>query len=184
MLIGLQSQEDGFFSQQQIQAQDYKSGTSFAVHGGMISDFLLFALLMAIIAGHHASWALYQVAICGFLSAIVSSFLHKSYETGGIRVPNWAAHDGILTEAAITHWIYATVGITLILLYYFCTPHLGAAEVYFMTLMLVVHVIFGVIQPAIVAGDDVFGKNIFPTVLAAFVLLSAACWFTVHYHTI
>lgn len=173
VLEGLLSYRDMFFSTAQMERRGYAVGTPFLKHGGMWADFFLISPLVAYIVGHYRhDWTYKPVVIALVVGYAISSVMHVTYKRGGIRVPNWAAHGGELTMAGVMHAAYMGWVLAILLAFYFATPIVSARSAEIVTVALMVHLVLGVIQPAIVAGDRLSAPSVWPTLVVSYATLA------------
>lgn len=148
LLQGMFAYWDDFLTPAQV-IQHRGQGLPFLAHGGMWSDILLFAPLMAYILGTYGGiWSSVEIVSALILGLAASVLMHYLvYVPGAIVLPEAHAHDGAPTMAGYIHIVYMAIGLAVIALFYFVTPIVAFAEAATVSAVLFVHVVIGTHAP-------------------------------------
>lgn len=147
-LQGLFARQDEFLTPGQV-TQWGRKGLPFVCHGGMWSDVIVFAPVMAfIISNHGAEWDEDWIMAAYVVGLVASYAMHQYvYVPLGKQIPEAHTHDGGLTNAGALHLLYMSAGIAVLGLFYLDTPALKAAEVWTVSGLLLVHFVIGTHVP-------------------------------------
>lgn len=103
--------------------------------------FILSPLLGLMVALYGSEWETRQVALSSLMGVLISALMHWTYTLG--KLPEAHTRAGMLTSVGWVHSVYMAAALTIIILFYFCTPHPAAGFIVAADILLVVHVIAG-----------------------------------------
>jgi hypothetical protein len=143
---GMAADRDGFCTSKQLKKRGIQ-GLPFAYHGGMWADAFLFGPLVArLVEKYHHEWSVLAWILAFLLGTALSVVMHMMYIWGGRELPEAHTHDGKLTIAGWIHFMYMTLGFTIILLFYVGTDRTPLATMVVSGLLLI-HVTIGIHLP-------------------------------------
>lgn len=133
----------GFYPSQVMQRWGRPGIASFA-HGGIWGDFLLLPFLMAwIIYRHGGSWSPKMMLIMGAIGLAITLANHiLLITTQEIPDPLGWQQDKWSVPIAL-HFVYMTLYVALVGLFYFYSPSVTVREVVFVSVVLGIHTAFG-----------------------------------------
>lgn len=147
LVQGWCAHKDEFLTARDVQFRRIQ-GLPFLYHGGMWSDVVLFAPMMAyLISKHGGQWSTLQISVAAAVGFVLSFLMHIFYVQGGKVIPEAHTHDGVLTAAGWIHLAYMAAGIAVLALYYLSTPGLYPTEVWKISGLLFVHFLIGTHVP-------------------------------------
>jgi hypothetical protein len=151
---------DGFAFEWQVRAQAHPPAKfmTFGQYGGMWGDFFIVNPVAAYILDVYGrSWSGPVLSSVFTIIMLAGAFLIVRLLPQSHNMPSPFARDGFVTSAGAVHYIYFTVGMTVVFMFYLFTPAAGASatEVVTITILLIVHWGLSVLQPLYV----VFGNN-------------------------
>ena len=149
VLQGAFAYGDGFLTAKQV-AEGRGQGLPFLYHGGMWSDVVLFAPLMAYVISKHGRewnwWPPLAIFIVGFVASYAMQHMF-AYRLAGLAIPEAHTHDSALTTAGWIHLGSMAAGIAVLALYYVATSNLERAEVWAISGLLFLHFVIGTHVP-------------------------------------
>lgn len=130
------------FTVQQMRTAGVQSGMPFTGHAAMWSDLLVVSpLLVAILIKYGSTWTMYEIMIVGGIAYVVNTFMHIVYVLGD--EPDCLAGCGKFHPAGFVHWVYMGNGLTVVGLFYFCTPHIERTFLVTASAWLALHMLIG-----------------------------------------
>jgi hypothetical protein len=124
------------------QMQAIGGGMPFVWHNAIWSDKLLITpLVTAMFVFCHHEWSLANWGLMLVISTAVNAILHFLWSKQPAR--DCIAGAGEITKAGWVHVVYQGIGLTIIGLFYFNTPHISRSFLIFATVLLMIHLPIG-----------------------------------------
>jgi hypothetical protein len=130
---------------------------TFWQYAGMWGDFFIVNPVVAYVLDVYGrSWSGPVLSSVFTVIALAGAVLIVRLPAESHNMPSAFARDGFVTPAGAVHYIYFTVAMTVVFMFYLFTPAAGASmwEVITITILLIVHWGLSVLQPLYM----VFGK--------------------------
>jgi hypothetical protein len=150
---------DGFAFGWQVRSQAHPPAKflTFWQYGGMWGDFFIVNPVVAYVLDVYGrSWSGPVLSSVFTIIMLAGAFLMVRLLPQSHNMPSPFARDGFVTSAGAVHYIYFTIAMTVVFMFYLFTPAAGVNtwEVITVTILLILHWGLAVLQPLY----TVFGK--------------------------